>query len=416
MAGERWYRIELEDRHVGYMYHRSYQQREGHWVFESTTHFLLQDNSPNTISKQLVFGAEVPNDLIRARYTNARGDSTDIALDLTQASAYEARVQRGQDTTTLPVDWSFTMADFLAFESWLLRSGPQTGETFNVQDPDFEKLRIARRNYEVIGQNEIGYIVQTQALLAPTVTQLDTRYQPISLSMAGVFEIDRTSEVHAVAIQEMQSKTSYVFEVDQRLSDHTRLDSLSLRTHNAANTLPATLSLSRGEAAAHADPELFIGEELDYPVSHRRIQSMVQSALGTSDPRLLAERLLNAAHKALQYAEDNPAGGVLKALDRGFGECTDFADLLTTLARASQIPARTVFGLAYRDGSRPGFMYHAWNELYLNDRWVPMDPTWNQAQIDATHIPLSDQQSAAIMLAHSRTPIRFEVLGASYGD
>lgn len=417
MAGEHWYRIELEGRHVGYMYHRSHQHRDGRWIFESTTHFLLQNNSPNTISKKLFFAAEYPNPLTEARYTNAKGDSTVIQAQPTLASSpYQASVKRGQHTTTLPLDWSFTLADFLAFESWLVTAQPPAGEWFNVQDPDFEKLRIAQRRYEVIGHNELGYVVQTQALLAPTVTQLDHRYRPMNLSMAGVFKIDRTSQVHAVAIQEMQRKTSYVFEVDQRLSDHTRLDSLDLRTHNAANALPATLSLVRGTAATDADPGLFIGEELDYPVSHRRIQNIVQKALGAGTTDTLAQRLLSAAHDALQYAEDNPAGGVLRALDRGFGECTDFADLLTTLARASQIPARTVFGLAYRDGSRPGFMYHAWNELYLDDRWVPMDPTWNQTQVDATHIPLSDQQSAAIMLAHARAPIRFEVLEATYGD
>ncbi|NKB99800.1 MAG: hypothetical protein GKR90_15070 [Pseudomonadales bacterium] len=416
MAGENWFRIELENRHVGYMYNQTKQGRDGSWTFSSTTHFLLQNNSPNTINKKLTFGAFPPYPLEQVFFQGASGDTTEVNPT---ENGYIATVRRGTQVSEVPLDWSFTMADFLAFEAWLSDDQPIAAASFSVRDPDFEKLRIAQRSYRVLNKNDQGYLIETNSMLAPTVTQLDQDFRPLSLTMSGVFQIKRVPEVEAVAIQEMQSKTSYLFPVDQRLSDHTRINALRLKTHNANNVLPDVLALSRGSASAPADPGLHIGEELNYPVSARRIQVLLQQAVaksgaGSSDLGSLAHRLVELVHQKLQYSENNPAGGVLEALSRGFGECTDFADLLTTLARAGRIPARTVFGLAYRDGPKPVFMYHAWNELYVDGNWIAVDPTWNQTEIDATHIPLSDQQSAAMMLAHARKPIRFEVIDASY--
>lgn len=410
MAGEHWFRIELSGRHVGYMYNKTAQNKNGDWVFNSTTHFLLQDNSPNTINKEMTFSGSPPFSMTKGFFQNATGDSTLVSLT---PEGYQARVARGSQSNTLPLDWSFNLSDFLGFETWLADTQPAAEQSYFVRDPDFEKLRIVQRNYAVLEQNESGYLIQTNALLAPTVTQLDEAYRPLNLTMSGVFQIRRASEVDAVAIKEMQSKTSYLFPVDKRLSDHTRLNSLRMRIHNAPDVLPEHLRLSRGTTGKFADPKEHIGEELQYPISARRIQELLQRVVDP-DPKRVAKDLVALAHRQLEYAENKPANGVLEALALGYGECTNFADLLTTLARAGQIPARTVYGLAYRDGANPVFMYHAWNELYLDNRWVAMDPTWNQTEIDATHIPLSDQQSATLMLAHAQSPVRFEVLDTSY--
>jgi transglutaminase-like putative cysteine protease len=123
---------------------------------------------------------------------------------------------------------------------------------------------------------------------------------------------------------------------------------------------------------------------------------------------------LLAAHETLRYTEGRPAGSVLEAVRRGIGECTDYADLYTTLARAAGLPARTVYGLAYKDGTPPSFMFHAWNEVHSDGAWRAMDPTWNQTVTDATHIPMTDSQAANLMLAHSRSDVAFSVTRAEY--
>jgi len=411
MLGGQWFRIDLGHQHVGYMFNDTQLKPNGSWTFNSTTHFLLQGNAANTITKSLTFSGHPPYDLTYASFKNSDGVQTEL---LHTGSTYSASIHRGSESSEIELDWDFTLKDFLGFEAWLSEHQPKAGASHAVRDPDFEKLRIVQRSYRILELNEQGYVVETSALLAPTVTQLDRTFRPLSLSMAGLFTIKRAAEVDAVAIKEMQSKTSYVFPVDQRLVNHTRIDALTMRVYNAGKALPQQLNLNREVLSAKGDPAHYISEELKYPITARKIQALLQGAMGQRSTTHLAERLVDITHHQLQYAENNPARGVLNALSRGYGECNDFADLLTTLARAAQIPARTVFGLAYKDGPNPVFMYHAWNELYVDHQWIAVDPTWNQTPIDATHIPLSDEQSAALMLAHTHKPIHFEVLRTSY--
>jgi hypothetical protein len=52
------------------------------------------------------------------------------------------------------------------------------------------------------------------------------------------------------------------------------------------------------------------------------------------------------------------------------GTCVSYATVLTTLCRATDIPARYLMGYVYFDGMWGG---HAWVEVYINDSWLPVD-------------------------------------------
>jgi transglutaminase-like putative cysteine protease len=52
------------------------------------------------------------------------------------------------------------------------------------------------------------------------------------------------------------------------------------------------------------------------------------------------------------------------------GTCVGYATLLTTLARATGIPARLVLGYVYVDGMFGG---HAWTEVLVGNDWIPID-------------------------------------------
>ena len=56
------------------------------------------------------------------------------------------------------------------------------------------------------------------------------------------------------------------------------------------------------------------------------------------------------------------------------GDCTEHAVLLAALCRARKIPARVAFGLVYYPPQK-GFAYHMWNEVWIADRWIPLDAT-----------------------------------------
>ena len=59
------------------------------------------------------------------------------------------------------------------------------------------------------------------------------------------------------------------------------------------------------------------------------------------------------------------------------------------MCRAVGVPARVIVGLVYVE-DQGAFGYHMWNEVYVNRRWVAIDATSNQAQVDATHLKVAD--------------------------
>jgi transglutaminase-like putative cysteine protease len=68
-------------------------------------------------------------------------------------------------------------------------------------------------------------------------------------------------------------------------------------------------------------------------------------------------------------------GDAIWACDARRGNCTDFHALIIGMARSQGIPARFAMGVplpeARGKGEIPG--YHCWAELYVKDRWVPID-------------------------------------------
>jgi hypothetical protein len=77
----------------------------------------------------------------------------------------------------------------------------------------------------------------------------------------------------------------------------------------------------------------------------------------------------------------------LDVLDARRAECQGHAYLYAALMRALEVPTRVVNGLVYSPEYQ-GFLYHTWAESLVDGGWRAVDPTFNQARADATHIAL----------------------------
>ena len=91
------------------------------------------------------------------------------------------------------------------------------------------------------------------------------------------------------------------------------------------------------------------------------------------------------------------------------GDCTEHAVLLAALCRARKIPARVAIGLVYAPSIK-GFGYHMWNEVWVKDRWIPMDATLGRGGIGAAHIKLVDADLEGASAYTHFLPV-FKVLG-----
>ena len=76
---------------------------------------------------------------------------------------------------------------------------------------------------------------------------------------------------------------------------------------------------------------------------------------------------------------------ISETFDRREGDCTEHAMLLAALCRARQIPARVAIGLVYYP-SADGFAYHMWTEVWIEDRWIPLDATLGLGGIGGAHL------------------------------
>ena len=87
-----------------------------------------------------------------------------------------------------------------------------------------------------------------------------------------------------------------------------------------------------------------------------------------------------------------PASEVARTLT---GDCSEHAVLVAAMCRAVGIPSRAAIGMIYVNEERrrlKGFGFHMWPEVYVNQRWVAVDSSWDQTDVDATHIKLDRYQ------------------------
>lgn len=93
----------------------------------------------------------------------------------------------------------------------------------------------------------------------------------------------------------------------------------------------------------------------------------------------------------------------------GEGDCTEHAVLLAALCRARGLPARVAIGLVYAP-SVDGFAYHMWNEVWIRDRWIPLDATLARQGIGGGHLKLVATSLHGVDAYAAFLPV-FQVLG-----
>ncbi|HPI51356.1 MAG TPA: transglutaminase-like domain-containing protein [Smithellaceae bacterium] len=121
--------------------------------------------------------------------------------------------------------------------------------------------------------------------------------------------------------------------------------------------------------------------ESDHP---EILEAARKAVAGAQTTRGKVERLTSWVANEIK---DEPVDSfsALEVLHNRKGECQAHTLLYTAMARALGIPTRLAGGIVYMEGM--GFLYHAWAESFVDD-WLPVDATFNQVPVDATHIKL----------------------------
>ena len=127
------------------------------------------------------------------------------------------------------------------------------------------------------------------------------------------------------------------------------------------------------------------------------IRNTARDVVGEHLDRLAQVRLL--VEWIREHVAQKPVDvfSALEVLEGRKAECQGITLLYAALARSLGIPTKVTNGLVYTDEPQ-GFLYHTWAESYVGDVWLPVDPTFGQVGVDATHIKLIDGDRLADLL------------------
>ena len=426
LAGTFWYQLSMGATPIGYLSTQAGRDMRGAWRFQSFMLFSLDGAAPVSISESLTFDPRPPYRLTRAEHWSEGAGSHPEGVVLGwSADGGRAEFKRGGEVREQSIDWVFSLGDYLALESWLAAEVPQPGARFRVKSLDFNQAKLVSKQFRILERNAVGYRFASPAPLRATEIQLDNRYVPVAFSMSGLFTLTRASQAEAVKARPPLHLTNHRIALDQRLPNHGEIERLVLVAEDVAG-LDAIWPQARrrlggwrlelkANPVAAADPAAFLGETLKFPVHHAEAVRLASRGVGTAESdldRLAA--LVAFVHGYIDYRPDAPPTSVLETIYRRTGDCTEYADLVTTLARALGWPARTVVGLAYADGEEPALAFHAWNEVALDGSWHAVDATWNQLRADASHLPLRGDATALLRLMQGDEGLRFRVAQVRY--
>ncbi len=457
MEGERWYRLTMEGAQIGYVHTRSWRDTRGDWRFETLTHFSLNREAPVSISDRLVFQAAPPYLLKAAEHWNRRGTAAPEGVVLARDGGIaSATFVRGTDVETRRVDWTYLLREYLGLEGWLAAEQPEPGGRFIARMLDFDQGKPVKRRFRVLEKNATGYRIESRAPLRATTLQLDEFLVPLELSMAGVFLVSRASRKEALAARTPLHLSSYGIALDRRLANPAQIEQLQLvggQGRDLGRIWPRArrdaggwrLTMQANPITDTGVPAEALSETLHYPIAHAQVIRLAREAVsGSTDHNEQLSRLVNFVHNYIAYRPRGPERTVLETIMERNGDCTEYANLLTTLARSLGLPARTVMGLAYSEsrhlqsgvaiaaydrrfagdgpvsdansgyGPQPRLAFHAWNEVALDGVWRAVDPTWNQRRADATHLPMPDNQAALLQSMQRSKPLRFRVAEVRY--
>jgi len=114
----------------------------------------------------------------------------------------------------------------------------------------------------------------------------------------------------------------------------------------------------------------------------------------------LHAKIVNFVNKAIKY-DLNYFGKLLtveQILQTRAGVCSEFATLFNALARVARIPSSIVHGYAF--GEYDKFESHAWNMIFVDNKWIYVDPTWNLSSgtVSSSHIYIKDNRKEELLL------------------
>ncbi len=437
-----WYGLYWDKAKAGHLWTRSTVHDDGKIELNYRISITI-GGIENLTSETRHFDASPPHQLLSGTLLS-NGQTINY-----QKSEQGLSLQSGEQNLNWPsLNWQLCNEGVVAIRR-ALETALKPGDQFETQYLDIEAMNVVDEHHTiesietrtVLGKDHRFQTFLTGATIEGMATKYRQRYRdgnPVTVFL-GQLEARLETKTQALSpIQDTEAldvltlPTTATLELS-RLNDIAELevsvtinDSLAtiqdvvkdgvmqrvtyLNQQSATVRIADYPPLARSKAAAREDPvSNHLIANLVYPADHPRIKaiaSKIRNSLpSNATDRDHAEAILHHTAESLQY-ELTATASVLETLDTKIGDCTEYARLFVTLARASGFPAREVSGFIYTGTDYRGEVGgHAWVEVFVDDQWQPMDPTSNEVRPNKSHIQLSN---------FLVTGLGFDILNVSY--
>jgi hypothetical protein len=436
--GTDWYGIYIQDNKVGYL--KSTSDREkglNGTIYKIQLSGIIQNPSRVETDKikihmVAIFRSQPPFSMICIIDRMIHKDDISETRIIRTAKGYEARITQGRETSSHMIgSFEYSLKDYAAVQRWTTQD-PKEGAEIKYPYLNLETLTLEEKTSRIMGiHNTIisgvktSYydVVSTDSDGLEVKEKFGVDGRPYRIILGGIFEcrlepkslatnmdapvglfVKNTVPVNK-PLGDPKTVTLLKLFVDKKSGVLLKNASgQSVKYTQADDSVTVTLNYSGGyQMKATAEQiEKNLAAAIHVPIVYPKIIRLTRDAVGSArTPAQKVNRLVNFVY---QYIEDDYTANPLTLMDiiaKRKGDCSEHAKLFTAMARALGIPCRTVRGLVYLGDESQEFGLHAWNEVVIDGIWVPVDPTWGQTLVDATHIrfPMDISEEWQIMAA-----------------
>lgn len=366
----------------------------------------------------------------RALYSSKRTEAgenvqTETVSIVGDRAIFETRGTRGTEerTITVPQDIRFSFSVDLR---WLATQNPAVGKTFTSPVLDMSGQRIIRETVEIRAERE-----ETLGGATLKVWEAEIRPeggQPIRVFFTsagemvrqradtpqGSFEI-RVATAHEAARDPAHLARNTTVPVSFPLPAWDRFDTLLYHAEPAERWAEHLRDTPYAKVSRTGDglevqflkhsprvPDVTlpmrvpdaVRQEFLLPTSDalqpevRSIRRMAQRIAGNENRVVhVVARLAGWIYQEIEYsAIAKPDSSPTRTLDERRGTALEQANLFASFARALGIPTRHCAGLLIQ---KDAAIYHTWVEVWVQDQWLPVDPSVNRVGLPAGYLLLS---------------------------
>ncbi len=424
-----WYAVYMKNKRFGYVMTKlekgTYKGKPAY--VEGSVMLLLSKSGEATrelhITTESIFSGEAPyplqeaTEVIEEKREKVK-NKVEVRL-FRDGETFQVTTVAGKNTNKKKIgDIDYTLADAITTDVWE-KSKPKVREKIYYRSFSMSNLEVKTKVRELIGTKKIKYKGIMTTVREFHSKQLDEKSRLIDfvdaegkllLSKLGGFELRRES---AKTAKNLDAPTDFfedsLVKIDRGLKMHPHkvhcmIVEIKAKKPSAIpngpwqTVIPTTegtvicmIGKKYGKKTKATPKELKenLRATLTYPAQNPRIKKLAAKAIGDAKTdREKVQRLVKFVKKFIRPSYEGKGTLVLSLLDNPCGDCTAYASLFTTLARAAGIPSREVGGFAYMGDLYKKFGGHAWNQVVIDGYWHPIDASTGAFEIDGARVCL----------------------------